>query len=212
MVHELGHSLTGILLKFKLNRIEIYPYGGCSKLEYDVNIPIFKEFLVLIMGPIIQTVFVYIIKISNLSVPTYFYMYHYFILFFNLLPIFPLDGGRLLQLLLFLIFSYYYSQRYIIYISYFLYLILFLYFAFFSWNLLILLILILLGFQIYFEIHKANFYFEKFLMERYLYTYNFSKKKIIFEVKQMKRGYYHYFILKNNYYSETIFLKKYFEL
>lgn len=211
-MHELGHSLTGILLKFKVNRIELYPYGGCSKLEYNINTTIIKEFLVLAMGPIMQIVFVYIIKLSTLSVPDYFYTYHYFILIFNLLPIFPLDGGRLLQLIFFLFFSYYYSYKYIIYFSYFLYLLLFLYFAFFSWNLLIFLILILLGFQIYIEIHKVDFYFDKFLIERYLYDYNFSKNKTIFDIKQMKRDYYHYFIDNGKYIDERQMLKKYFGL
>ena len=37
IIHELGHSLMGLLLKFNFKRIEIYPYGGCSKLEYDIN-------------------------------------------------------------------------------------------------------------------------------------------------------------------------------
>ena len=39
LIHELGHSLTGIFLNLNLKRIEIYPYGGCSKLEYDINTP-----------------------------------------------------------------------------------------------------------------------------------------------------------------------------
>ena len=58
----MGHSFTGILLGFQLNRIEIYPYGGCSKLEYDINTSLKKEILVLLMGPIIQVVFVETVK------------------------------------------------------------------------------------------------------------------------------------------------------
>lgn len=212
MIHELGHGLTGVLLKFKLNRIEIYPYGGCSKLEYDINTPIFKEFFVLIMGPITQIIFVYIVKIFNFQVPNYFYLYHYLILVFNLLPIFPLDGGRLVQLILFLIFPYYYSQKHIIYFSFFLYLVLFLSFIFFNLNLVAILIFILLGTQIYLEIKKADYYFEKFLIERCFNNYSFNKYRIVFDIKQMKRDYYHYFILKNNYCSEIKFLKKYFKL
>ena len=38
IIHELGHSITGLLFHFNLKEIEIYPYGGCSKLEYDINI------------------------------------------------------------------------------------------------------------------------------------------------------------------------------
>lgn len=136
-IHELGHSITGLLLKFNLKRIEIYPYGGCSKLEYDVNIPVIKEFLVLVMGPIFQILFLFIIYYLKIDVPNYFYTYNYFILVFNLLPIYPLDGGRLFHLLLCVLVSYYNSLRNIMYISYFIFNFIFFYIIIFSNNLIV---------------------------------------------------------------------------
>ena len=85
-IHELGHSITGIILGCKLNRIEIYPYGGCSKLEHDINIRLYKELLILIMGPITQIIFVYLINYFKIDVNKYFYSYSNYILIFNLLP------------------------------------------------------------------------------------------------------------------------------
>ena len=141
LVHECGHFLTGKLLGFKIHRIEIYPYGGCSKLEYDINVPLWKEFLVLIMGPLLQIFFVSIIYYSKLNIEDYFYSYHYMILIFNLLPIFPLDGGKMLNLILSFFISYYQSLKKTLYLSFFFYSILVLLLLLWQKNLIIFLIL-----------------------------------------------------------------------
>lgn len=211
LIHELGHTLTGLILKFKVKKIEIYPYGGCSKLEYDLNELLSKELLVLIMGPFVQLGFMYLVKILELSVPDYFYTYNYLILAFNLLPIYPLDGGRLFQIIICFLFSYYNSLKYTIYLSYFVYLLIFFYFIFFNWSLVTLLIFILLGLQIYKEIKQVDYYFNKFLIERYIYDYCFKKKKIILDIKKMKKGYYHFFKRNNSNIGEKEILNEYFK-
>jgi len=210
LVHELGHSLTGIFLKLNLKRIEIYPYGGCSKLEYDINTPLIKEFLVLIMGPVFQLLFLGLIYYIKIDVPNYFYTYNYFILIFNLLPIYPLDGGKLLHLLLCVLISYYNSLKNIIYFSYFIFILFFFYFLFFQKNLIIFLIFCLLGIQILKELKNTNYYFQKFLMERYTKNYNFSKTKQINNIKNMKRDYYHFFISNCKVIGEKEMLSSYF--
>lgn len=210
LVHELGHSLTGLFLNLELKKIEIYPYGGCSKLEYDINTPIFKEFLVLVMGPVFQLLLLGIIYYLKIDVPNYFYNYNYFILFFNMLPVYPLDGGRLLHLLLCTLTSYYNSLKRILYFSYFIFIVLFFYFILFQKNLLIFLIFLLLGIQILKEIKNVDYYFQKFLMERYMKNYYFPKAKHIKMIKDMKRDYFHYFITKCKVIDEREMLSNYF--
>lgn len=200
----------GILLKFKLKKIEIYPYGGCSKLEYNINTPIIKEFLVLIMGPVFQLLFLMIIIYFKIDVPNYLYTYNYYILIFNLLPIYPLDGGRLLHLFLCMIFSYYNSLQKTIYFSYFVFIVLFFLIVFFQKNLIISLIFILLSIQIFKETKKVDYYFEKFLMERYIQNMTFSKQKQIKTIRDMKKDYYHYIIKYNEIISEKEILRNYF--
>lgn len=210
IVHELGHFLTGKILCFKVQKIEIYPYGGCSKLEYDINTFLWKEWLVLLMGPFTQCVFVFLVCFLKVDVPNYFYHYHIFILIFNLLPIYPLDGGRLVNLFLASLFSYYQSIRISFYFSFFVYLMIFFTILLFKWNLIYFLIMISLGIKIYKEIRQADYYFQKFLMERYFHTYPFCKIKNVNTIKQMKRDYYHLFIKKNGVYSEKKVLSDYF--
>lgn len=209
-IHECGHFFTGQILGFKVKRIEIYPYGGCSKLEYDINVPLWKEFLVLIMGPLLQIIFVSIIYSFKLEIEASFYTYHLFILMFNLLPIYPLDGGKLLNIILCYITAYYQSLRKVFYFSFFFYLIISLSVLFWQRNLVLFLILGLLGLKIHKEINRAEYYYQKFLMERYLNNYSFSKIKKITNIKQMKRDYYHYFLNQGNMITETEKLSAYF--
>lgn len=211
LIHELGHSLAGIVFKYKIEKIEIYPYGGCSKMLYDINTNFYKELLVLIMGPIFQILFMYIIYILKIDVPEFFYTYNLYILIFNLLPIYPLDGGRLLHLFLCKIISYYQSLRIIIYISYFISIGSFIYIILFNRNLVLVIIFILLLKQVFKEIKKVDYYFNKFLLERYLNNYIFNKIKKIKNIKKMKRYYYHYFLINNKVVDEKVTLKDYFE-
>ena len=56
IIHEFGHAITGILLGYKLDKITFYPYGGITKFNLPLNIPLQKELLILIMGPLMQVI------------------------------------------------------------------------------------------------------------------------------------------------------------
>jgi len=163
------------------------------------------------MGPLIQSIFVYMIYIGNVDVERYFYTYNQFIIIFNLLPIYPLDGGKLLNLVLSYLISYYQSLKKIIYLSFLIYVIILL--SIFLWlkNLIIILIFFLLGLKIIKEIKQVDYYFQKFLMERYLNNYSFNKKKTVTDIKQMRRDYYHYYLNSRVIETETELLKSYFK-
>ena len=211
LIHELGHSITGILLGLKLNKIIIYPYGGCSILEHDINIPLYKELLVLILGPITQTLFTIIIYLMNIDIKDYFFYYSKLILLFNLIPIYPLDGGKLIHILFSYLISFYKSIKYTIFISYFIYIsLIFIIFFLKINNLIIYLVVLTLGLDLYKEIKKSNLIYNKFLIERYLNIYNFKKHKIINSIYKMKRDYYHHVFINNKLIPESIYLKKTF--
>ncbi|WP_273716999.1 site-2 protease family protein [Alkalihalobacillus pseudalcaliphilus] len=114
MVHELGHALTATFFKWKLNKIELLPFGGVAEVENNGNQPFYQEFFIVIAGPIQH---IWMIGLSfllagstiwSMQAHELFVTHNLIILLFNLLPILPLDGGRLLQL--FLLFNNPYKQ------------------------------------------------------------------------------------------------------
>ena len=98
VIHEMGHALVGIILGYKLDKITFYPYGGITTFNLPLNIPLKEELMILLAGPIMQIIGYFILN------PFYdIKLYHYTLLIFNLLPIYPLDGGRILKSILCLI-------------------------------------------------------------------------------------------------------------
>lgn len=211
-IHELGHFLTAKYYKFDIDKIYFYPYGGISKFNLKMNVSLNKELIVLLMGPVFQII-AYLI-LMNLS---FFYndrllikSIHYSILIFNLLPIYPLDGGKLFNILLNYKLNFNLSMKIVIFISYFIVLILFTYFLKTKLSLNIVLMLCFLLYKIKEESNKRNFYYDKFLLERYLNNYSFKKKKKVSSINHLYRDRYHIIKGKNRYYTEKEMLAKKF--
>lgn len=170
-----------------------------------LNINWKKEFLVLIMGPIFQNIAYVILNVifkRNYLVK----MFHLGILKFNLLPIYPLDGGKLLSLIFNFIIPYKKSLQLTILISYIV--TIFILFNYKVITINVIITYILLVYLIRKEELKIAFQYNKFLLERYLNQYNYKKSIII-------KNENNFFRLKNNIikkngilYSENEFLKR----
>lgn len=210
MVHELGHFLCALYLHVPVDKICLYPFGGVSKFKNKINIPLKKEFLILIMGPIVQLLFMYFMKdYLPVQYQEMFIIYNRNILIFNLLPVYPLDGGRLLNIILAYRLSYRKSFLYSLFISFCVVLFLFLFFVK-DMKLNIFMLLCLLIFKIYQEYQRRNFYQEKFLLERYLDKNYFKKRCSVETVEEFRRDYQHIVKEKNRYYTEKEILKRKF--
>lgn len=210
LIHELGHFLTAMFLGWQVDKITFYPYGGSSSFHEDINRPLKEELLILIMGPLVQMVFFFLLQYAPFSMKTHTLLtaYHYSILLFNLLPIYPLDGGKLLHIC----FSYYLSYKKSIYITLQIsFVLLFgLLWLFLpdriSGNVVCLFILLLT--KLIGETKKREYYYQKFLLERYLNQYHFPKVKVIRNMQEMMRDKKHLFRLNDRYYSEKEVLRK----
>ncbi len=105
IIHELSHMVVGILLGFEPSKIQIMPFGAYINFKIDIKsyntkilkgtICSLKKLFVALAGPI-----------SNIIIAIIFYMKNGYIIItyinillaiFNLLPIYPLDGGRVLK-------------------------------------------------------------------------------------------------------------------
>lgn len=199
-IHELGHILSGKLFSWKIKKILLLPFGGITIFEVPLNIPIKQEFIVSISGVLYQNIGFFLLSC--------FFSYdkiisiHLFLMIFNLLPIYPLDGSKIIKCFLEKIFPFKLSHLFMLSISFFTSLIILIYTKSLSFFI-ILLFLIKKEIE---ELQKHSFYFHKFLLERYLSDIPYDKIIHIKSIKKMKKECYHYI----NYKSEKNFLKKYF--
>lgn len=129
-VHELGHLASGLLLGMKPEKIEIKPMGFSINFNIeteDYNKKIkkanqleLKKIIIALAGPItnlIITIIVLNMPINILKAVNIIYA-NILIFLFNMLPIYPLDGGRVCKGILHICFGKEKSNQYINNISY----------------------------------------------------------------------------------------------
>ena len=193
------------ILGIKIDEIYIYPLGGISKFNMDLNISINKELLILINGPLFQHLAYLLLLILLPKYKGLINTYHYSILIFNLLPIYPLDGGKLVKLILNKVISYKNSLKLIIYSSYLITIILFITN---KKNISIFIMISLLLILITKERNKIDYIYNKYLLERYLNNYNFKSNKIINNINKLYRDKKHLIYKNNKYILEKDYLNK----
>lgn len=133
IIHELGHLIAGMLLGMKAEKIEIKPFGvaidfNIKRKDYIVkikkgNLLEVKKVLVALAGPMTNVLIIFI-----LAIPTMFQinqeekMLMFFsnitLILFNILPFYPLDGGRVLKGIIYILKGKRTAEKYIYYISY----------------------------------------------------------------------------------------------
>ena len=85
--HEFSHILVALILKIKVLEINFLPFGVNAKFDFEIHK--IKEIFIASAGPVFSACMAYFFKeymVQNL-----------FICITNLLPIYPLDGGRILK-------------------------------------------------------------------------------------------------------------------
>ena len=212
-IHELGHFLVAKAFGWNVDKIYFYPYGGFTKFNDDLNKPKIQELIIMISGPLFQILyFCFIINHLTISEIEMFKNYHYSILLFNLLPIYPLDGGKFLNIILNYFMSFRNSFKLTIYFSYVFicFVILFFLNKNVSISLSLLLVIILVFCKLTEELKKERFYFNKFLLERYLNDYKFPKIKVINNIVNMSRDYKHVIFKEGKTKTEKEELSRYF--
>lgn len=111
VIHELGHVVMGLVMGLKIEKIEIMPLGLSVSFKINVddynkkikrgNILQLKKIAIAVAGPLVNLLMFLIVLNTNIDfkiVSNEVLAYaNILIMLFNLLPIYPLDGGRILK-------------------------------------------------------------------------------------------------------------------
>lgn len=118
VAHEFGHALTALHYGVRTRDITLYPIGGVASLERIPEVPK-QELLVTLAGPAVNLAVALLVGIplvllgAPMELPdpvigpisvqgglAYLVATNLFLMIFNLIPAFPMDGGRILRSLL----------------------------------------------------------------------------------------------------------------
>jgi len=133
IIHELGHLFAGILLGMKPEKIEIRPFGvsidfNLTRKDYNIkigkgNLLEIKKIFVALAGPVTNALIIVILMVFYIfNFSDYDKMIMIFsnvtLITFNILPIYPLDGGRILKSIIYIVKGKHIAEKYIYRISY----------------------------------------------------------------------------------------------
>jgi len=104
IIHEVGHMIAAWTVKVKVERCVIMPYGGEIELVGGQSLPPKKQLIIALGGPIATLICIAITPLLDPLFADPFLKIQLILLAINLVPIWPLDGGRVV-LSLILIFS-----------------------------------------------------------------------------------------------------------
>ncbi|MGL4523486.1 MAG: site-2 protease family protein [Bacilli bacterium] len=101
-LHECGHFLMIKYFKWNVRSVELLPFGGVVETESIGTKRGIEELLVVCAGPFVHVIigfllyFVHPMHVLSEEVYEYLWQQNLVLLLFNLLPIWPLDGSKLL--------------------------------------------------------------------------------------------------------------------
>jgi Zn-dependent protease len=106
LLHELGHALVARRYGIQTHRIVLLPIGGVAQLAGEPRSPR-QEFWVALAGPLVNfalavglTIVAAALGLSNFGLVHSLIVANLSLGLFNLVPAFPMDGGRVLRALL----------------------------------------------------------------------------------------------------------------
>lgn len=106
LLHEFGHALVAKNLGANVKDITIWPLGGMARLE-DVPGSSLSEIVIALAGPVVNLVLAYqffclhkfflVLEAGPVHVMGFMAWINLLLALFNIIPAFPLDGGRILR-------------------------------------------------------------------------------------------------------------------
>ncbi len=214
LFHEIGHIIACRYFKRKINRFIMLPIGGIIEYQQDENVSLISDFIISSAGIMVNIILFIILKIF--AEDSMFYSFNKLVLLFNILPIYPLDGSRMLEVLLMKVFKFKKALDILIYISFVtnIFVIVYILFKAFSVGILLILFYLLVkNIKLYFVKEER---YQNFLTKKYLYP-NYKLKDNFFSdtkngiIKHFKKGVNNNFGDEKKHIIESDILKRYFE-
>lgn len=178
IVHELGHYILFKYYNINVNKITLYPYGGMIDNNMLINTNSKKVLIISLGGIFIQIVLYLIIyllfKVGFIDYNFYkmFFKYNLYIILFNLIPIYPLDGFKILNSFFELVLSFKLSLKYSIVFNFIFIILFFLYLYIFNINNYVIVIFLLCNLINY--IKRIKYIINKFYLERIIYDIKYD--------------------------------------
>ena len=178
IVHELGHYILFKYYNINVNKITLYPYGGMIDNNMLINTNS-KKVLIISFGGIFIQIILYLIiyllfKVGFIDYNFYkmFVSYNLYIILFNLIPIYPLDGFKILNSVLELVLSFKLSLKISIIFNFIFIILFFLYLYIFNVNNYVIVIFLLCNLINY--IKRIKYIINKFYLERIIYDIKYD--------------------------------------
>jgi stage IV sporulation protein FB len=102
-LHEMGHMVAAKSFGWRVKEVQLLPFGGVVVVEELGAVPAYEDLIVALSGPLQHVWMIGFACIMKLVNPASAEWWNYFIEanlmigLFNLIPVLPLDGGRVLQ-------------------------------------------------------------------------------------------------------------------
>ncbi len=107
LIHEIAHLIVGLIIGGKAEKIYITPLGVSLEIYSYGKSSSLNKILFYLSGPLINLIlgFIFIYLKKYINVKEELIYTNFSICFFNLLPILPLDGGKILKELFTVLFK-----------------------------------------------------------------------------------------------------------
>lgn len=185
LAHEIGHVIMAKKLNLHVYELELFPLGGRARISSGDEIDPEKEIKLALAGPIVNIMLLSIamfinslVSISWHQVATIFIQGNIALIFFNLIPILPLDGGRIYRALLVRNHGFVKATRFILLVSFILIVIIFaiasmgIYYGFASYSLLVIAAFLFISFAMEYRLYRLHF------MKHYLSSFKQKEERV----------------------------------
>lgn len=114
-IHEMGHVCAALLNGVTVKSVQLLPFGGVAVIEDHGRLNAGREIAIALAGPLQNGIMILIALLlqqfggGSSAFLAYFIQANAIIALFNLLPVLPLDGGKIVQAALSTLVPYYYT-------------------------------------------------------------------------------------------------------